>query len=153
VSAPDLEALVSDGRVDELLHVVTPQQVAETWLRYHHGESDSDWWAVELWLSSEWWEDEARVRDGLLRLVDVAESDEDFATIGAGPLEVFVSDDESRVHWIERQARGSPGLRRALPHVWAWELPDKLFRRLERAAGTRLNDPYAEHGIRQRDED
>jgi hypothetical protein len=77
VSAPDLEALVSDGRVDELLHVVTPQQVAETWLRYHHGESDSDWWAVELWLSSEWWEDEARVRDGLLRLVDVAESDED----------------------------------------------------------------------------
>jgi hypothetical protein len=149
VSAPDLEALVSDGRVDELLRVVTPQQVAETWMRYHHGESDSDWWAVELWLSLEWWEDEARVRDGLLHLVDVAESDEDFATIGAGPLEVFVSDDESRVHWIERHAPRSPASRRALANVWAWNLPDKMFRRVERAAGTKLADPHAERRARR----
>jgi hypothetical protein len=133
--------------------MVTPQEVAETWVRYQHGEADSDWWAVELWLSLEWWEDESRVRDGLLRLVNTAESDEDLANIGAGPLEVFVSDDESRVQWIEGQAPGSPALRRALAHVWAWELPDKLFWRVERAASTKLNDPYAEYGIRRRDED
>jgi hypothetical protein len=145
--------LASEGRVDELLQVVTLQEVAETWIRYHHGDSrgefDPDWWAVYLWLSSEWWDDEARVRDGLLRLIDAAETDEDFANIGAGPLEVFVSDDESRMHWIERQAPGSPGLREAVAHVWAWNLPDKMFRRLERAAGTKLADPDAERRARR----
>ena len=133
--------------------MVTPQEIADTWVRYNHGQAASEWWAVELWLSLEWWADEARVRDGLLRLVDAAESDLDFACIGAGPLEVFVSDDESRVHWIERQAPRSPALRRALAHVYAWDLSDRMFWRVERAAGTKLNDPYAECGIRRRDED
>jgi hypothetical protein len=153
VAAPDLETLVSEERVDELLQVVTPQEIAETWVRYHHGEADADWWAVELWLSLEWWADEARVRDGLLRLVDAAESDEDLAIIGAGPLETFVSEDESRVQWIEQQAPGSPALRRALAHVWAWELPDRMFWRVERASGTKLTDPYAEHRTRRASSD
>jgi hypothetical protein len=65
----------------------------------------------------------------------------------------FITDDESRVQWIERHAPGSPRLRQALANVWAWELPDRLFWRVERASGTKLNDHYAEHGIRQRDED
>jgi hypothetical protein len=45
--------------------------------------------------------------------------------------------------WSERQAPGSSALRRALAHIWAWELPDKLFWRVERAAGFKLNDPVA----------
>jgi Family of unknown function (DUF6869) len=153
MARPDLDALIDEERIDEVLQIVTLTEVAETWIRYQREQQESDWWAVSLWLSQGWWSDEARVRDGLLRLVNVAESDEDFATIGAGPLEVFVSDDESRVRWIERHAPDSPRLRRALANVWAWELPDKLFWRVERAAGTKLNDPYAEHGIRQPDED
>jgi hypothetical protein len=44
-------------------------------------------------------------------------------------------------------------LRWALAHVWAWELPDKLFWRVERAAGFKLNDPCAEYGTRRRDQD
>ena len=149
MAAPDLETLVDEGRVDELLQVVTPQDVAETWVRYHHGEADSDWWAVELWLSLEWWADELRVRDGLLRLVDAAVLDDDFDNVGAGPLEVFVSDDESRMHWIERHAPNSPRLRRALANVSAWNLPDKMFRRLERAAGSQLADPHADRRARR----
>ncbi len=153
MAAPDLQTLVDEGRVDELLQVVTPRQIAKTWVRYQHGEADADWWAVDLWMSREWWDDEARVRDGLLRLVEAAESDDDLSIIGAGPLEVFVCDDESRVHWIERQAPSSPAFRQALAYVWAWELSDRMFWRVERASGTKLNDPYAEHGIRKHDED
>jgi hypothetical protein len=143
VSAPDSE---DDGRIDEILQVVTPQQIAETWVRYNRSpprpdEPDgSDWWAIYLWQSWQWWEDEARVRDGLLHLVDAAETDDDLAFIRAGPLEVFISDDDSRVERIERHAAGSTRFRQALAHVWVWELPDKMFWRVQRASGSKLVD-------------
>ena len=121
--------------------------MTETWLRYHtrpsHPEEpddDPDWWAVELWLSSAWWEDDRRVREGLLRLIEVADG-EALSDVAAGPLEVFVSDDPSRLRWIERQAARSEKFRQALTQVWAWELPSDSFLRLERAAGTKFPRP------------
>ncbi len=142
-----LQALVDEGAIDELLGIVSVDVVTETWLRYHATEShpddsddDPDWWAVELWLSAEWWADEQRVREGLLRLVEAADQ-EALSVVAAGPLEVFVSVDASRLHWIEQQAARSEKFRRALTQVWAWDLPAESFVRLERAAGTPLPRP------------
>jgi hypothetical protein len=102
-----------------------------------------------MWLSQGWWSDEARVRDGILRLVDLAVTEEDFGIIGAAVLEGFTTDDESRLHWIERQAAASTDFRHALRNVWVWWLPDRAFRRVERAAGVKLLDPEPERRARR----
>jgi len=123
-----------------------PKAVAEAWCRYHFRSAnnldDPDWWAVEYWLAgSDVWSDEDLVRRGLLALIDAA-SDDLLSRVGAGPLETFVSRDESRVRWIEEQAAGSPRFRTALANVWTWGTePDDVAARLERAAGVRLKRP------------
>lgn len=149
MAGPDLDALVEGEHIDELLQIVTPQAIAETWMRYQREQQGSDWWAVELWMTEGWWADEARVRDGILRLVHLAESEEDFGIIAAGVLEVFTTDDPSRLYWIERQAAVSTSFRRALGGMWVADLPDKAFRRVERAADGGLADPYAERRSRR----
>jgi hypothetical protein len=149
MSRPDLNALVEDERLDELIQLVTPQEVAETWMRHHRHRRESDWWAVEVWMSPEWWADEARVRDGIIRLVDLAENQDDYGMIAAGVLEVFTTDDPSRLHWIERQASRSAAFRQALRGMWVADLPDKAFRRVERAAGGGLLDPHAQRRARR----
>lgn len=66
-----LQAIVDEGAIDELLGIVSVDVVTETWLRYSRDrkshpddpDDDPDWWAVELWLSAEWWADEQRVRE------------------------------------------------------------------------------------------
>ena len=52
---PRLQALVDEGAIDELLNIVSLDQVTETRLRYNSRPShpkqpddDPDWWAVEL---------------------------------------------------------------------------------------------------------
>ncbi len=142
-----LQTLVDEGRVDELLGLVPVGTVTETWLRYHgveeradDSDDDPDWWAVELWMSPAWWSDEQRVREGLLRLIEAADDDA-LSVVAAGPLEVFLCDDPSRLQWIERQARRSEKFRRALAQVRVSELPSGAFARLERAAGIRLARP------------
>ena len=142
-----LQTLVDEGRVEELLQQVSVECVTETWLRYDRTQShpkdaddDPDWWAVELWMSNAWWADEVRVRDALLRLIDAAD-DEALSSVAAGPLEVFVTGDASRLAWIEKQAALSEWFRRALAQVWAWELPRETFARLERAARAQLPQP------------
>jgi hypothetical protein len=55
---------------------------------------------------SAWWDDEHRVRAGLSALVERATSDFVLECVGAGPLEGFVCDDESRIRWIESVDRG-----------------------------------------------
>ncbi len=142
-----LQMLVDEGRVEELLRWVSLDEVTETWLRYHRSEShaedaedDPDWWAVELWLSLAWWADEERVRDALLRLIAAAD-DGTLSTVAAGPVEVFVTGEESRLEWIEQQAAGSEPFRRVLAHVWVWDLPSEAFDRLERAARIELPRP------------
>ncbi len=142
-----LQALVDEGRVDELLNLVPVEAVTETWLRYHRleqhpadSDDDPDWWTVELWMSPAWWSEEQRVREGLLRLIEAADGDA-LSFVAAGPLEVFIADDASRLDWIEQQARRSEKFRRALAQVWVWELPTDAFARVERAAGVRLARP------------
>ena len=89
-----LQALAEEGRVQELLRVVSFDTVIETWLRYHRTDhepddpdydrdDDPDWWAVELWFSPAWWSDEGRVRDGLLRLIETA-GEEELGVVAVG---------------------------------------------------------------------
>jgi hypothetical protein len=62
--------------------------------------------------------------------------------VGAGPLEIFVSNDESRIRWIEEQAARSPRFRRALGNVWTWGTEsNEVAARMEAAAGVRLARP------------
>ena len=124
--------------------------VANAWCRYHArtatgqklGVDDGDWWAVEFWLAgSEVWANEVVVREGLLALIDAA-TDDLLSYVGAGPLETFISADESRVRWIENQAARSVRFRKALANVWTWGTePDDVAARLERAAGVPLARP------------
>src|SRR5205807_5776524 len=104
-----LQRLVDGRRVNQLLNVVSLQDIAEAWMRYQRRGSggridDEDWWAVQLWMSDDWWRDERRVRQGILCLVDLAESDEDFDILGAAIMEVFATKDDSRLRWIEENA-------------------------------------------------
>ena len=125
VSRPDVDALLEELRVDEVLKIVTPQEVAETWMRYQSDPVESDFWAVSLWMEPTWWADEDRVRDGILRLVDLAVSEQDYCIIGASVLEDFATDDESRLHWIERQAAASDDFRQALECMWCGDCPTR----------------------------
>ena len=127
-----LQALVDDERVQDLLAVVSPEQIVETWLRYHRRQTndpnDPDWWAVELWMTGGWWADESRVREELLRLIDRAD-ERTLGVVAAGPLEVFIGvwGDDSRLAWIERESKRSEKFRKALTSVQVWELPDRLL--------------------------
>jgi hypothetical protein len=149
-----LQELVDDRRYDELLHEVTLDEVARAWVRYqrHQLEIDEpwenapDWWAVDLWMDTvtddeAWWADEARVRAGILAIVEAAH-DGDVGIIGASIMEVFINDDESRLRWVEEQARVSDRFRGSLANVWiAGELRADVFLRVERAAGVPVSWP------------
>lgn len=139
-----LQRCIDNGDVDGLLSEVTEEDVARTWVEYnrraHPEDTDDDplWWAVELWLSQEWWADEQRVRRGLLMLVNLA-GDDELGNVGAGPLEVFVCDDESRLSWIESVAPTSAAFRKALSNVWVYfDVSQASFERVEAAAETPL---------------
>ena len=132
---------------------VTLDDVARAWIRYHHAEShpadtydDPEWWAVELWMDTltdgdAWWADEARVRAGILAIVDRA-GDDDVGVIGAVIMEVFITDDADRLAWVEQQAGVSDRFRRSLANVYVWgELPDEVSQRVENVAGVRLPRP------------
>ena len=114
--------------------------IARAWLAYHRkstpgGEEDADWWAVELWFEEP---DAHRRRAMLESLIEQAVDEDDLANVAAGPLEAYLSDDESTLHWVERHAAKSPKLKRALAAVQVDRLPDRAFARIERAAGTAL---------------
>jgi hypothetical protein len=143
------QELVDDQRYDELLTEVTTSDIAATWMRYQRSGAESvdhpDWWAVELWIDPDWWEhDERLVRDGVLALVAICQTDDEFDLVGAAVMEVLVEDDEDRLRWIEEQAAASPAFRRSLADVWIWDEPDHVFQRVERAAGVPLTRPAGE---------
>jgi hypothetical protein len=140
-----LERLVEAGVVDDILGVVSLNDIADAWNCYHRrdgGTYDPDWWAIEFWLyRNAAWKDETVLRAGLLALLDRV--DEDFVGyVGAGPLEDFIEADESRLAWIEEQAANSERFRRALRvmHVWGVHRND-VAARIERAAGGALPRP------------
>jgi hypothetical protein len=145
-----LEALVDEEKVAEVLALVSLDSIAETWCRYTRrtptgarSHSDDDWWAIELWMTKAWWDDPARVRDGLLALVHAAQDDDDLLNcVGAGPLENYLADDENTLRWVEAQAAKSAAFRKALASVWVWgELDDSAASRIEAAAGVPLDRP------------
>jgi hypothetical protein len=110
--------------------------VVEVWLRYQTRSDeadDTDWWAVEYLYEVD---DEAERRALIAALVERAATDEQLANVAAGPLEGFIVDDPSRLHWIERQASRSERFRRALRMVWVggtWSVHG--HERFRRAAG------------------
>jgi uncharacterized protein DUF6869 len=154
--APDpqrLQRLLDDFKVDELLSLVTLEEIADAWCRYQTRthisgveDEDPDWWAVELLLDSRFESDETRLRTVLELILERADEEAVFGVFAAGPLEDFVSDyDDDRLAWIEQRASSSPRFREALQRIWIWSLPPEVFARIERAAGAPL--PVPEPGV------
>jgi hypothetical protein len=148
-----LKALVSNQQLDEVLSRVSLIDIADAWWRHTLRDrpneedisSDPDWWAVMLWVDRPIYQREDTVRAGLMALVERAPDEKHLDLLGAGPIEAFITRNDDRIRWIEKQAAVSPRFRKALANVWAWELPDELFLRLEKAAGVKLfwNDTAA----------
>lgn len=138
---------------EALLRELTIQDVAEAWIRYQrtgpHGpvsanvnDRHPDWWAVDRWLTAEWWSDEDRVRQGILAIVDLAVTEDDFGIIGAAIMEEFITDDEGRLTWVEEHAASSDQFRRSLANVWIFDdVTDVSFARVELAAEVPLAVP------------
>ena len=145
-----LEELLDNYRVDELLSLVTLEEIADAWCRYQTRphidgveDEDPDWWAVELLMRDYFLRsDEPRVRAVLDLLVGRAPDDDVLGVVAAGPLEDLVMEaDEDRLRWIEQRAEESPRFRQALQRVWVWRLPPDALARVEQAAGTSLARP------------
>jgi hypothetical protein len=88
-----LQELLDDFRVDELLALVTLEEIADSWCRYQgrphiNGveDEDPDWWAVELLMDSCFLSDEQRLRSTLDLLLERAEDEGAFGAFAAGPL-------------------------------------------------------------------
>src|SRR3954451_9467201 len=145
-----MQQLVDARRFDDLLRKASLADVAEAWIRYHHntrsgddrGIDDPDWWAVEMWQDYASWADEQRLHEGVLALVDAAETDLDFGAIGAGVMEYVVTDDEDRLRWLEARAEESERFRRSLAIIYVWSRHrDEVAARIEAAARVRLPRP------------
>jgi hypothetical protein len=103
-------------------------EVAEAWCRYterreHAGpdddadDADPDWWAIEFFMMLPIFRNERVYRSGLLALLSKANTDFLVSCVAAGPLENFISDDESDLRWRARRepfgvsGRGTPAWR------------------------------------------
>ena len=144
-----------EGRVEEVLSLVSPQEIAEAWCRYHtrpHAsdeESDPDWWAVDLTRGSNFPDDTERFREAIRLTVEVAPNDELLAVIGATFLEVVVWGGEDWLQWLETEASKSAKFRIALANVWIEELSTEAFLRIQAAARAELHW-HDVHGPRPR---
>ena len=144
-----LEALVLDERLDQLFTMVTFDDVAAAWCRYHESKNsaiedkDPNWWAVNLFFTQEIFRRGDLYRALLLKIVEHA-SDAVLGDIGAGPLENFVSDDEDDLRWLEQECSTNPGFRKALSGVWCDTfVSEATMRRLDAAAGTPVGRPQS----------
>ena len=141
--------MVDEGRLDDVLALVSLQDIAEAWSCFHERQrsngwaaaADPDWWAVDFWVTSSHSSNaESVVRQGLLALVDTV-PEELLAYVGAGPLMNCVGPDEDRIAWIESVAAKSSRFRAALTAVAVWHEEGWVVERLERAAGAPLYRP------------
>ena len=142
---PDLQELVDEEKLDDLLRVLSLDEVAAAWRCYQEraaaGEyvdfDDADWWAVEFWLSgAPVYRRQETARAGLLALVH-AVPDELLGDVGAGPLENFISPQEDVVRWVEDAAQNDARFRTALGFVYLTAEEPWVFERLRRV----LDDP------------
>ena len=126
-----LQELLDGFRVDEVLSLVTLEEIADAWCRYQerHGvdgvdDEDPDWWAVELLMDSGFGSDELRVRAILDLLIDRAGDHDVLEVVAAGPLEDFVkAADKERLRWIVQRGEESPRFRQALQGIYVSGLP------------------------------
>jgi len=144
-----LEGLVDDEDLDALLSLVTLDEIAASWCSYAErphdpgsDEEDADWWAVQLFFTTELCSRPDLYKALLLKLIEHARSSDVLGAIGAGPLENFVSDDEDDLRWLEQQCETNEGLREALSVVWCWnDATEATMQRMDRAAGVELRRP------------
>ena len=144
MTTDDLLSLVESEEFDAVYHRVGIDGVAHAWLDYYRSSEDARdrlWWAIQLMFDDP---DEQRRRSLILRLLEHARDDDEVGTVAAGPLESYLSDDPSTLHWMEREAGTNDVFRRALALVNAWRLQDLSFERVERAAGVSLARPDRE---------
>jgi hypothetical protein len=145
-----LQELLDSFRVDQLLSLVTLEEIAQAWCRYQTRphipgaeDEDPDWWAIELLMDSRFQSDEQRLRTTLDLLIELAPNDDVLGVAAAGPLEDFLKafPEENRLRWVEQRAVESDRFRQALQWVWVWNLPPDAFARIEEAAGAPLTRP------------
>jgi hypothetical protein len=139
-----MEAMVDDGRLDDILAEVSLAEIAAAWVCYEsraaNSSDDDDWWAIEFWLGLGYQREDV-AREGLLALVSAA-PDELLGHVGAGPFENFICADEDRIAWMEQQAAASSRFRAALANIHVWGVEKRwVAERLERAAGVALKRP------------
>src|SRR5215216_5288158 len=147
----DVRLLLDDLRYADAAEGVPVEQVAQACTRYQAVADDldgdaaiehPDFWSVVLAHSQEWCADELRVRQTILRLIDLAPTDDDLEFIGIDFMELGFFADEARLRWAEEQAAVSDRFRRTIRGLWVWgDLLERAFERLERAAGTPLPRP------------
>jgi hypothetical protein len=124
--------LLDADAIDELLSLVTPEEIGLAWCRYatrvdnrelpesHEWKDDEDGWAAEVYFESEFLDNEKSVRAFLVTVADNA-PDEVLGWVGAGPIEDFLAGaDEDRLLWLESQAERSERFRQALRGVAVW---------------------------------
>jgi hypothetical protein len=155
VTQPDpehLQELIDNFRVDELLELVSVEEIADAWWRYtgdpkafapnEDFRRSPNWWAVALWHDDDFLKREKLKRAGLVALAERAPEDANLGQLGAGPLEDFIWTDEETIAWVEEQAARIPNFKTALAAVWlAVNTPDWVWERLDRAAGVKLDRP------------
>ena len=132
IDPKEARRLLDADSVDELLSLVTPQEMGLAWCRYatrvvkkdlpkdHEWEDDEDGWAAELYFEDTFLTNENFVRAFLVTVADNA-PEEVLGWVGAGPIEDFLAGaDEDRLLWIETQAQESGRFRQALRGVAEW---------------------------------
>ena len=139
-----LQALVLEEDLDALFALVSLDDVAAAWCRYQNtshtsdDDDDPDWWAVDLFFTTEIFRRIDVYRSLLLKLVEHADESV-LGNIGAGPLESFVCDDPDHLQWLESHCASNPKLRVALAGVWCSnDVSAETLARLDRAAGQPL---------------
>src|SRR6266571_3052818 len=102
-------------------------------------DDDPDWWAVDLWLAGgPIWGHEDLLQRGIAVLAERMPPGADIGSLGAGPIENVITNNEDRLHWIEAEAARSPRFRAALANVWIEELGAATFLRVQHSAGVDL---------------
>lgn len=144
-----LQEIIDDEDINALFERVSLDDIAATWCRYHREDHSADeeawehpdWWAIDVLLGGPVYRNSDLIRNLLLKLVEHAD-DEVLGSVGAGPLENFVSDDEDDLQWVEAQCAASEKFRRALAGVWcASYVSEVTMVRLDAAAGVKLARP------------
>ena len=130
-------------------------RVVGAYLEYQRTGSDLDFWAYSV-IGALIAEDHAEAWNVLLALVAEAHDDGVLGVVGAGFLEDFVSSHAGTyIDKIEATAAVNPRFRQALACTWIWNaVPEPVFERLARAAGSDLDRPRSaeEAASRRRDD-